>query len=243
MSKRTIHGSAALALVAVVGLAVAVGTADAVRSIPVPAAGVRLHADLAAVGSASGSGRFDALLVRTGPGSVRVAKTLPGPNAPPSGVTCPPPTNPPSGKACGPSSGPNPPPGGVICPPPTNPMSGTACVIGGGKGAPPLPVPPVPQSGVHWLLVWRLAHSGVTGPASASIHLGTQGAASPVLSTLCTACQAVATGHMPVTADQAQQLLKADGYVDLQATSGQLSGHIVLVNHFVFSAPVRRARH
>ena len=38
-----------------------------------PAIGVRLHADLVPVGSAAGSGRFDALLVRTGPGQVRAA--------------------------------------------------------------------------------------------------------------------------------------------------------------------------
>ena len=89
------------------------------------------------------------------------------------------------------------------------------------------------------MLIWRLGVSGVTSPASASIHLGTQGAASPILSTLCTACQAVATGHMTVTANQAQPLLKGDGYVDVQATSGELSGHIAVVTHFVFSAPVR----
>jgi len=114
-------------------------------------------------------------------------------------------------------------------------------VIGGGQGAPPFPVPPVPPSGVHWTLVWRLALSGVTGPASASIHLGAQGAASPILSTLCSTCQAVSTGHLTVTADQAQLFLKGNGYVNVQAASGELSGHILIGNHFFFSAPVRRA--
>jgi hypothetical protein len=217
MSKRVVYWGGALSLVAVVVLAVAVGTAGAVRSSPlpvrVPAVGFRLHADLAPVGSAKGSGRFDALLIRTGPGQVRPGGRLPGASASPR----------------------------VACPPNTNPPLGIACRIGAGGGLPPFPIPPVPPSGVHWLLVWRLADSGVTGPTSASIHLGTQGAASPILSTLCTACQAVATGHMTVTANQAQLLLKGNGYVDLQATSGELSGHILLVNHFVFSAPVRRS--
>jgi hypothetical protein len=67
MPKRAIYLSGALSLV-VVATAVLVGTAGATRSSPrvVPAVGVRLHADLALVGSASGSGRFDAFLVRTG---------------------------------------------------------------------------------------------------------------------------------------------------------------------------------
>ena len=99
----------------------------------------------------------------------------------------------------------------------------------------------MPPVGVHWMLVWRLALSGVSGPASASIHLGTQGAASPILSTLCTRCQVVATGHLTVTANQAQLLLKGNGYVNVQAASGGLSGHIVVVSHFLFSAPVRRS--
>jgi hypothetical protein len=91
------------------------------------------------------------------------------------------------------------------------------------------------------MLVWRLALSGVTGPASASLHIGARRAASPILSTLCTTCQTVANGHMTVTAAQAQLLLKGNGYVDVQAASGQLSGRIVVVSHFTFNAPVRRA--
>jgi hypothetical protein len=212
MSERAIRWSGALSLVAVVVLAVAAGTAGAMQSVPVrvPAIGFRLHADLAPVGSATGRGRFDALLIRTGPGQVRAGGTLPGASASP----------------------------GVICPP--NPRMGIACRIGGGGGLPPFQVPPVSPVGVHWMLVWRLALSGVTGPASASIHLGAQGAASPILSTLCTRCQAVATGHLTVAAGQAQLLLTGNGYVNVQAASGGLSGHIVIVNHFFFSAPVRR---
>ena len=214
MSKRVICWSGALSLVAVVVLAVAVGTAGAMRSSPgpvrVPAVGFRLHADLAPVGSATGHGRFDALLIRTGPGQVRAGGPLPGASASPR----------------------------LICPP--NPRMGIACRIGSGGGLPPFQVPPVPPVGVHWMVVWRLALSGVTGPASASIHLGTQGAASPILSTLCTRCQVVTTGHLTVTANQAQLLLKGNGYVNVQAASGGLSGHIVVVNHFFFSAPARR---
>jgi hypothetical protein len=214
MSTRAIHWTVMLSVVAV-GMAVAGGTAGAMRASPtplrVPAIGFRLHADVAPVGSATGRGRFDALLVRTGPGQVRAGGTLPGASASPP----------------------------LNCPP--NPRMGIPCRISGGGGLPPFQVPPVPPTGVHWLLVWRLALSGVTGPASASIHLGTQGAANPILSTLCTACQAVATGHMAVTVNQAQLLLKGNGYVNVQAASGQLSGQIALVNHFRFSAPVRRA--
>src|SRR5712692_10435203 len=210
MRNKAIHLGGALALVAMGALAVAVGTAGAVTSRPaavrVPAIAVRLHADLTPVGSATGSGRFDALLIRSGPGQVRAGATLPGPRG--------------------------------NCPP--NPRIGVPCRIGGGGGLPPFPIPAVPPTGVHWMIVWRLALSGVAGPASASIHLGAQGAASPILGTLCSSCQAVTTGHMTLTADQAQLFLKGDGYVDVSAASGQLSGHIVVVGHFSFSAPVRR---
>jgi len=210
MRNRAIHLGGALALVAMGALAVAVGTAGAVTSrraaVTVPAIAVRLHADLTPVGSATGSGRFDALLIRTGPGIVRTGITLPAPRG--------------------------------SCPP--NPRSGIPCVIGAGRGFPAFPIPAVPPTGVHWMIVWRLALTGVTGPASASIHLGVKGAASPILGTLCRSCQPVTRGHMTLTADQAQLFLKGDGYVDVSAASGQLSGHIVVVGHFSFSAPVRR---
>jgi hypothetical protein len=52
--------------------------------------------------------------------------------------------------------------------------------------------------------------------------------------------QPVAPRHLTLTADQAQLFLKGDGYVDVNAASGQLNGHIVVVGHFSFSAPVRR---
>jgi hypothetical protein len=45
---------------------------------------------------------------------------------------------------------------------------------------------------------------------------------------------------MSVTADQAQLFLTGHGYVDVQAVSGELSGHITVVSHATFSAPVRR---
>jgi hypothetical protein len=213
LTKRATSLIGALSLAVVTALAVAIGAAGAVGATSarsVPAIGVRLHADLVPVGSAAGSGRFDALLVRTGPGLTRVGKTLPGVSTPSQ----------------------------VICPP--DPRMGMPCRIGGGGGAPTLPVPPVSPTGLHWMLVWRLAVSGVTGPTSATIHLGSPGAASPILSTLCTTCQTVANGHMTVTADQAQLLLKGSGSVDVQAASGQLAGHIVVVSHFAFKAPARR---
>ena len=118
------------------------------------------------------------------------------------------------------------------------------CVVGtGGGGAPPFPVPPVPRFGVHWMLIWHLALTGVSGPATATIRLGAQGAASPIMSTLCTGCQALVRGHMAVSADQAQQLLKGAGTVDVHSSSGELSGKILVLSHVFFTAPVRRTHH
>jgi len=212
--KRVMQISGGLVLVAITALVVGTGVAGAARSLParVPVLVFRLHASLAPVGSASGSGRFDALLIRTGPGELK-GGVLPGAVAAPR----------------------------IVCPP--DPRMGVPCIMGGGGGgAPPLPVPVVPATGVHWLLIWRLGLTGVTGPVTATVHLGAQGAASPTLTTLCSSCQVVARGHMAVTTDQAQQLLKGTGTVDVQATSGQLAGTITVVNHFLFSAPVRRTR-
>jgi hypothetical protein len=210
MRNKAIHLGGVLALVAMGALAVAVGTAGAVTSrraaVSVPAIAVRLHADLTPVGSATSSGRFDALLIRTGPGLVRAGATLPAPRG--------------------------------SCPP--NPRMGIPCVIGPGRGFPGFPIPAVPPTGVHWTIVWRLSLSGVTGPASASIHLGAQGAASPILATLCSSCQPVTRGHMTLTADQAQLFLKGDGYVNVSAASGELNGHIVVAGRIFFNAPVRR---
>jgi hypothetical protein len=212
--KRTIQLSGGLLLVAVVVLAVALGTARAAQpqALRVPAVGFRLHADVTPVGTAKGSGHFDALLVRTGLGEVRTG--LPGANVPP----------------------------GVSCPP--SPRMGAPCVIHtGGGGAPPFPMPPVPPTGVHWMLLWRLVLTGVTAPATATIHLGAEGAASPIMTTLCTGCQALVRGHMTVTADQAQQLLKGNGTVDVNAPSGELSGNIGVISHAFFTAPTQRTHH
>ncbi len=64
------------------------------------------------------------------------------------------------------------------------------------------------------------------------------GAASTILTTLCTSCQPVSKGYRAVTASQAQMLLKNQGYVDVQAASGELAGKLVTVKHFVFTVPV-----
>src|SRR2546422_8260767 len=168
MRNRAIHLGGVLSLVAMGALAIAVGTAGAVTSrraaVTVPAIAVRLHADVTPVGPATGSGRFDALLIRTGPGLVRAGATLPAPR------------------------------GSGSCP--ANPRLGIPCVIGADRGYPAFSIPAVPPTGVHWMIVWRLALTGVTGPASASIHLGVKGAASPILAPLCSSCQPVTRGHM-----------------------------------------------
>jgi hypothetical protein len=196
---------AVIVMVALTVAGVAGSAAGSAAVVRVPAVGYRLHATLAPVGSATGSGRFDALLVRSGPGATRSSAPLPSNAILPAGCRQ------------------------------TKPLMGIACRIGGGS----LPPFTVPATGVHWLLVWRIALTGVTGPASANIHLGAQGAASPIMTTLCSSCQAVARGHLSVAADQSRMLLNGDGYVDVQAASGQLSGHIVTINHVYFMAPAR----
>ena len=198
--RRRLPGVFSLGPVALLLLVAGVAVASASRSalvVRVPVVGYRLHATLSPVGSASGSGRFDALLVRSGPGVTPVSRS-PRVPAPP-----------------------------LVCPP--NSRMGIPCRIGPGGAFQPFPIPP---SGVHWMLVWRLGLTGVTGPASATIHVGTQGTASPLLGTLCTNCKTLARGHMTVTASRAQLLLKGQGYIDVQAANGELSGHIVTVNHF-----------
>ena len=203
-NRRFLPIAGAVVLAVVVSLAAGVAGANGgMRVARVPAVAFRLHATLAPIGSAAGSGSFDALLIRTGPGLARVVGSPRAP-APP-----------------------------IVCPP--NPRMGIPCRIGAG-GWPPFPIPP---NGVHWTLVWRLSLTGVTGPATASIHAGVQGAASPILASLCTNCQTISKGYRAITAAQAQMLLKSQGYVDVQAASGELSGQIITVNHFVFRVPAR----
>ena len=206
IGKSVIRWGGGSLLAAATVLAVGAGTARAAPA-PVPALGTRLHANLTPVAAATGSGRFDALLVKTGP-------FLAGGPVPGSNVS--PPT---------------------VCPP--SPLM-IPCRAGGGGGVPPFQIPPVPPTGVHWLLVWRLVLTGVTGPAKATVHLGVQGAASPILSTLCSSCRTVARGHMKLTGDQAQQLLKGNGTVDVQAASGELTGKIGVGTHFLFTARAAR---
>jgi hypothetical protein len=63
------------------------------------------------------------------------------------------------------------------------------------------------------------------------------------MGTLCTGCQDLVRGHLTVSSEQAQLLLKGDGTVDVHATSGELSGKILVVSHTFFTAPVRRTHH
>jgi hypothetical protein len=208
MSTRSKHTIGALSLGVLALLAVGAAVARATPSAPavrVPVAGYRLHATLSPIGSAVGSGRFDAVLVRRGPGSTAPSGSPP---VPAPRVTCPP-----------------------------DPRMGIPCRIGPGGPFPPTPIAPI---GVHWMLVWRLALTGVTGPASASVHIGTQGTAGPLLNVLCSNCQTLERGHLIVTADRAELLLNGHGYVDVQAARGGLSGHIVTVGHFVTMPHARK---
>jgi hypothetical protein len=199
-----IFGAFSLVVLALL-IAGAEGAISAGTVTRVPIVAYRLHATLTPVGSATGSGHFDALLIKSGPGQTRVAGSPLGPTSP------------------------------VVCSP--NPRMGISCRIGGSGQLPPVSIP---ATGVHWTLIWRLRLADVTGPATASIHADTQGAASPTLTTLCTSCQALAKGHLTLTPNQSQLLLTGDSDVDVQTTSGQLTGQIVTVTHFFTMALARR---
>ena len=199
-------GAVPLALLAALAAGIAVASAaESVLVVRVPVVGYRLHATLSPVGSATDSGRFDALLVRTGRGTIPVSGA-PRVPAPPI--------------ACTPSL-----------------RMGIPCRIGPVGQFPPFPIPP---TGVHWTLVWRLALTGITGPVNATVQIGTRGSVSQLLATLCTSCQSSAKGHLSVTASQARLLLTRQSYVDVQAATGELSGRIVVVNWFATTSPVRR---
>ena len=185
-------------------LAFGAGGATASQATPVvrtPVAVYRLHAVLRAVGTATGSGRFDALLVRSGPGP---APRTTAPRVPPVPVTCPP-----------------------------NPRMGMPCRIGPGGQFPPFPTQP---AGVHWMLLWRLSLTGVIAPATAELRLAAQGPSGTLLTKLCTDCGPVTDGRITLTANQAVALIRGHSSAQVRASSGQLSGRIITLNHFITTA-------
>ena len=95
------------------------------------------------------------------------------------------------------------------------------------------PVPPfsVPGSGNHWILGWRLTFQNLSSPVNGTdVRIQTPGAASTVAATLCGPCTSGTVGHITLTDDQANALVKGYGSVVVRTAnnpSGELSGPIV----------------
>jgi hypothetical protein len=96
-------------------------------------------------------------------------------------------------------------------------------------------VPPfvVPGSGNHWILGWRLTYSNLSSAVTGTdMQIQVPGQASTVAATLCGACAARASGHLTVTDDQANDLLKGYGSIVVRTANspnGEISGPIVQV--------------
>jgi hypothetical protein len=100
-----------------------------------------------------------------------------------------------------------------------------------GPGTGHVPPFPVPSTGNHWVLGWRIGFMGLSGPAtSAVIRLNSPGSAGTIAATLCTQCTSGKFGHVTVTDDQANALIAGHGYVVVNTAAnptGELSGQIV----------------
>lgn len=97
----------------------------------------------------------------------------------------------------------------------------------------PVPVVPVPGSGQHWILAWKLTYSHLSSTVSgADLRISVPGAAPAVAATLCTSCTSGKIARTTLSADQANSLLKGDGSVVVRTAnfpSGEISGPIVRV--------------
>jgi hypothetical protein len=177
---------------------------QATQANPTHATGYRLTAKLAPTGSASSaSGTWSGILVHT----LGVVKQGAMPSVPGCSV-----------------SGPK--PGGPGQAPPR--ASGVPHKIKCGGPVPPFPVP---GSGNHWILGWRLTLQHLSSTVSGTdIRIQTPGAASAVAATLCGPCTSGTVGHMTLTDDQASALVSGYGSVVVRTAnnpSGELSGPIV----------------
>jgi hypothetical protein len=171
---------------------------------PTHATGFRLTARLApAAGTSSASGKWDGILVHM----VGVVKQGPMPSVPGCSVSAPKPGGP--GQA---------PPRG----------SGVPHKIKCGGPVPPFPVP---GSGNHWVLGWRLSFQNLSSTVNGTdIRIQAPGAASTVAATLCGPCTSGTAGHMTVTDDQAAALVAGYGSVVVRTANnpnGEISGPIV----------------
>jgi hypothetical protein len=166
--------------------------------------GYRLAATLTPASSSStAAGHWDGILVHV----VGVVKNGTMPSIPGCSVTAP--------KAGGPGQA-----------PPR--ASGVPHQIKCGGAVPPFVVP---GSGNHWILGWRLTYSNLSSTVTGTdLHIQLPGQASAVAATLCASCAARQSGHLTVTDDQADSLLKGYGSIVVRTTNspnGEISGAIV----------------
>ena len=172
----------------------------------VHAIGTRLGATLTPASSSStAAGHWDGVLVHI----VGVVKNGTMPSIPGCSVTAP--------KAGGPGQA-----------PPR--ASGLPHQIKCGGAVPPFVVP---GSGNHWVLGWRLTYSNLSSSVTGTdMRIQAPGQASTVAATLCGACAVRSSGHLTVTDDQANSLLKGYGSIVVRTTNspdGEISGQIVQV--------------
>jgi hypothetical protein len=96
------------------------------------------------------------------------------------------------------------------------------------RGFPPFGIP---GSGNHWLLVWKLVYTGLSGaPTGTDIRLSSPGAAGALVATICNPCVSGKFGRVDVPADQAQALADGHGFVVVRTAEkpdGEISGPIV----------------
>lgn len=192
-------------LVAVIASAALTGTgamaaSASARPAVAPVLGYHLQATLAPVGTTHGSGEFTALLMRTGPPLLKA----PGVAQPLPAAQLP--------AGCRLLSAPA---GSTI---PDRIKCGTE------------PAFPIPNAGLHWVLVWRLTFTGLVGSTSATIETieGSAGAYA-IMARLCNHCSGAAVGHLTLTPAQASTLIRGGAYAAVSGVSAKLRGRIVNV--------------
>jgi hypothetical protein len=185
--------------------ALAGGGALAASVSAVPAAvpvGYRVEAALRPFASAVGSGEFTAMLVRTEPPMVTAPETA----EPLQGALLP--------AGCKLISSPK--------------MSTVPDRIKCGLE----PAFPLPKTGVHWLLVWRLTHTGPAGSASAVIETipAAEGVPPAIVAKLCNNCPRIVFGHLALDPARATALLGGNAYALVSSAAGELRGRVVTLS-------------
>jgi hypothetical protein len=98
----------------------------------------------------------------------------------------------------------------------------------------PFPSAPLPASGNHWTLFWKLTYNALSGPSTGTdIRVSAPGAApsaaGALLATICSPCVSGKFARMEVDADQAQALIDNRGFVVVRTAAkpdGEISGAI-----------------